>query len=244
MKQANCVNYLEDISPVRFPNVFRFCCGLEPSKAEEIISYLKQYAGGEKFVRLCSLEQHGSFLDACKESFIDLCSSGVTLNIDDSRLLQRSMMEIVEIASIHEIPVSELRLTNCLDFSRLYDERLFLLSGEGLSSQGVKNVKVIQLTEKFRRLDHQQIEKIMKFATKCFQLTKLKFSHCLPPWTIAMETQRTQHNITVIWISQMSKTYQLNVWGKWEVDGKELPIDDYNKEVCRFESDQTSRPHE
>ncbi|KAJ8050846.1 hypothetical protein HOLleu_04203 [Holothuria leucospilota] len=235
VKQTNCLTYLQDISPVKFPNVFRFCCGLQPSNAGEIIDHIKQYAGGERFALLCSVEKHGRFDNAIKESVIDLCSQDVTFSIDDSRLMQRSMMEIVELALLLEIPVSRLSLINCLDFSHLYEERLFLLSGEALSSHRLQNVKAIQITEKVRRLDHQQTEKIMKFATKCCQLTTLIFLDCLPPWTTTTKAQRTQRNIKVQWVSKMLNTYQLNTLGKWEFNGKELPIHDYNKEVCCFE---------
>ncbi|PIK33929.1 hypothetical protein BSL78_29252, partial [Apostichopus japonicus] len=90
------------INPFELQYVYRFVCGLDKIAAEKVIQYLQSKDDGKKFAVLCMLEQEEK-----TENFIkrvsDLVSSGVTtIGKDESKLLQRSTLQILGVASKHK----------------------------------------------------------------------------------------------------------------------------------------------
>lgn len=89
---------LEEINPVDLQFVFRFACGLNRRASDRIIRYLKGLPDGQSFASLCFFEQSGE-PDEVSKIVKDLCSGGMTIKSTDSRLLQRSNLQLLEIAS-------------------------------------------------------------------------------------------------------------------------------------------------
>lgn len=83
--------------------VYRFACGLNKHAASKIIQYLQRDYESKKFAILCMLEHDGqtqNFLQNVSE----LVSSGPTsINKDESKLLQRSTLQILDVASKNEV---------------------------------------------------------------------------------------------------------------------------------------------
>ncbi|KAJ8050330.1 NLR family CARD domain-containing protein 4 [Holothuria leucospilota] len=85
--------------------VFRFACGLNAEAARKILKHLNSVKGGEQFAILCTLEQSGKFTDI-KENVSQLCSEAIHLCRDDSRVLQRSTIQLMIIASRNEVSLN------------------------------------------------------------------------------------------------------------------------------------------
>ncbi|PIK53181.1 hypothetical protein BSL78_09934 [Apostichopus japonicus] len=93
---------LANLDPFDLQYVYRFACGLNKAAARNIIKHLQKTNEGQKFAMLCILEQEGD-KDELLESVTELVSNGVTVNVNDSKLLQRSVTQILEFASKKEV---------------------------------------------------------------------------------------------------------------------------------------------
>lgn len=89
---------LQQLDPFNYQYVYRFSCGLDPKVAEVIIQYLQMLPDGHKLELLCVLEKEGS-LSQIKDRLRELCSKGVTVSKDDSKLLQKSSLQLITIAT-------------------------------------------------------------------------------------------------------------------------------------------------
>lgn len=92
----------KQIHPFDLQFVFRFACGLNSRAAKRIIRYLQTVEGGQKFASLCFFEQAHEPGEVVK-IVGGLYSTGMSIKLSDSRLLQRSNIQLLEIASLHEV---------------------------------------------------------------------------------------------------------------------------------------------
>ncbi|PIK40546.1 putative NLR family CARD domain-containing protein 4 [Apostichopus japonicus] len=99
----DCIDYfLQNVDPFDLQYLYRFACGLNKIAAKKIIQYLQQKNESKKFAILCMLEQEDK-TERFLNSVSSLVSSEVTyFNEDDSKLLQRSTLQILDIASKHQ----------------------------------------------------------------------------------------------------------------------------------------------
>ncbi|KAJ8019389.1 NLR family CARD domain-containing protein 4 [Holothuria leucospilota] len=91
-------NILKDLDPFDLQYVFRFTCGLDPKASGKIIKYLNNTENAHHFAVLCILEKEGK-MDSILHSVRDLCSSEVDIQDEDTLLLQRSTIQLLEVAS-------------------------------------------------------------------------------------------------------------------------------------------------
>ncbi|PIK58491.1 hypothetical protein BSL78_04571 [Apostichopus japonicus] len=98
-------NKFEKTNPVDLQFVFRFACGLNEKASSRIIKYLKEMEDGQSFAILCFLEQVGE-PDDVVATVTDLCARGVTISSTDSRLLQRSTIQILDIAAKSNVSIA------------------------------------------------------------------------------------------------------------------------------------------
>ncbi|KAJ8018613.1 NACHT, LRR and PYD domains-containing protein 3 [Holothuria leucospilota] len=89
------------MDPLDVQYCYRFACGLNRAAAGRIIDYLESTRGGEKFAILCILEQDGRVEDIL-DTVQDLCSRQTEFKKHDNKLLQRSTIQLLEIASSHK----------------------------------------------------------------------------------------------------------------------------------------------
>ncbi|KAJ8043728.1 Protein NLRC5 [Holothuria leucospilota] len=101
-KDSNLPGFFEGIDPFDLQYVYRIACGLNPAAADKIIQYLHSIEGGDKFAILCILEQTGD-MEKIKETIRQICFEGVIISSYDSLLLQRSTMQLLEIAARYEV---------------------------------------------------------------------------------------------------------------------------------------------
>lgn len=80
--------------------IYRFACGLNRSAAKHIIRILKDVADGQQHSILCIMEQPGTEIaDNVRKEVKDITSKTVYFRQDDSRILQRSTIQLLQIAS-------------------------------------------------------------------------------------------------------------------------------------------------
>ncbi|KAJ8050220.1 hypothetical protein HOLleu_03335 [Holothuria leucospilota] len=95
-KLSRVLRYMD---PFDFQYCYRFACGLNNNAASGVIEYVKKRDGGDKFAILCILEQGDpDILDAV----LSLCSEQINFSMDDNTLLQRSTIQLLEVASSHK----------------------------------------------------------------------------------------------------------------------------------------------
>ena len=99
---AELEDILEKLDPFDFEYLYRFSCGIDSAAANKIIQYLNGREGSDKFAILCILEQTGK-VDNIKEIVCKLCAHIVYLRNSDSKLLQRSTIQLLEIASKFDV---------------------------------------------------------------------------------------------------------------------------------------------
>lgn len=110
-------HFLERLPPGANEYVYRFACGLNRAAGEKIINYLESIEDGEKFAILCILEQHGDVQNVL-ETIRKLCLRDIYIGVSDSLLLQRSIINLLTIASHNQVSskFSESRLLLRLKF--------------------------------------------------------------------------------------------------------------------------------
>lgn len=89
---------LKMLDPTNYQYVYRFACGLNSDSGDKIIQYLKSIQDGETFAWLCILEKSGNteYIETTLEEF---CSENVLISLENSPLLQSSIIQLMGIAS-------------------------------------------------------------------------------------------------------------------------------------------------
>lgn len=82
--------------------LFRFACGFNRDAARHILSYVSEREDGERFKVLCFLEQTGDEENVL-ETITRICSSEVIFDGSDTKLLQRSTVQLLEMASSNNV---------------------------------------------------------------------------------------------------------------------------------------------
>ncbi|PIK38199.1 hypothetical protein BSL78_24966 [Apostichopus japonicus] len=177
-------NFLQNLDPFDLQYVYRFACGLDKIAAGKIIQYLQNEIEGKKFAILCMLE-HEDKTDRFIKIVSDLVLSSVTtISKDESKLLQRSTLQILDVASKKQVPISCLLLDKSL--SEASDESIRLESGFHIPV--LSTIRKIEIrSEKGTELTNDQMLGVVSYAQQCHELTKLIFVDCLLPLSFSME---------------------------------------------------------
>lgn len=97
-------NLLTHLDPFDLQYVYRLACGVNFEASKTIITYLQSRLDGEKFAILCTLEQ-AEGIEETKETVRNLCSKRLQIRHDDSKLLKRSSVQLLEFASRYDVSV-------------------------------------------------------------------------------------------------------------------------------------------
>ncbi|KAJ8018902.1 NLR family CARD domain-containing protein 4 [Holothuria leucospilota] len=197
--------FLRHLDPFDVQYLYRFACGINSDSAEKIIDYLKNIDGGDKFAILCILEQTGK-IDNIKETICQLCYDGVLISGYDTLLLQRSSMQLLEIAARCEIPIEWVTLSNCLQSVDLSTVAIRTTSGLALTSR--IPVKWLEVDLYNRDMTEDEAIDILQFASMCPSLRLLVYFGCVPPRVFT-------NNSTL----SSLKSRDVEVWWYWRKDG-------------------------
>lgn len=107
---VNHSQLLKNVDPLDLQYLYRFSCGISKEASNKIIKYLRTKTEHKKSAILCVLEQERETHELL-ESITELVSETVTINQKDTRLLQRSTIQILNVASKQEVCNNILVLT-------------------------------------------------------------------------------------------------------------------------------------
>lgn len=216
--------------------VFRFACGLNSTAARKIIKHLNSVKDGENFATLCILEQTGKFSDIA-ESVNALCSKEILLRYDDNRVLQRSIIQLMIVASRNEIPISSLWLRNCFKSVDISGECLQLKTGMILPK--LETLLKLHIYSEKSTLTHQDTLECIEYATMSPKIEELCFNLCTLPQTVSSECilkAINEKNISVTWAPTALKTFTLDCNGQWiKKDGTKLSDVEYQNQIVPTE---------
>ncbi|KAJ8019375.1 NACHT, LRR and PYD domains-containing protein 3 [Holothuria leucospilota] len=232
--------FFENMDPFDLQYVYRIACGLNPVAADKIIQYLHSIEGGDKFAILCILEQTGQ-VDNMKDTIRQMCDEGVIISGYDSLLLQRSSMQLLEIAARNEIPIEYLSLSNCLQSVDLSTASIRTTSGLALTSRiPVKELGVYLYN---REMTEDEAIDILQFASMCRSLRLLLYYGCVPPRSFSvgpiLSTLKSR-NVEVTWRwADDAPWYILNLQsGRWEnEDGDSEPEEEVFEEALAMRAE-------
>ncbi|XP_071843125.1 uncharacterized protein [Apostichopus japonicus] len=224
------------LDPFNLQYVYRFACGLNPEVAPRIIKYLQSLKDGDKFAILCLLETTDE-IEKIKENVQELCVETVLLSKDSSKLLQRSTLQLIDIACKLEIQTKCLHLEDCVHHADTTGGIIHLTSGLQISK--LAYIKCLKITEIGREFSTEETRNMLKYILCCRDLQKVELECCWLPEdgfddTYSL-TQLQHKNIRVLWIP-ISFWYRLDSTGKWkEKRGGDMVTDDqYQAEFVRF----------
>ncbi|XP_071852231.1 uncharacterized protein [Apostichopus japonicus] len=211
---TNCIDELLQTSdPFDLQYLYRFACGLNNTAGEKIIQFLQQKKESKKLSILCMLEQEDR-TDRFLKSVSDLVSSELTfISKGDSKLLQRSTIQILDVASTNQIPISHLNLQ--WSFSGFDGEDIRLESGLCLSS--LSSVEKISINaEETQEITEEEVIRLINYAIKSpifkeLWLYNYKLPLSIKPDIIPEESR--SRNIKVI--SSRDAFYLDLTSGKW-----------------------------
>ncbi|XP_071820677.1 uncharacterized protein [Apostichopus japonicus] len=177
----NLKETLNSINQLDLQYVYRFACGLNKSAADIIIKHLQKTEEGRQFAILCMLEQEEKS-DQYQQSVKDLVSSNIFISSIDAKLLQRSTIQVLEVASAKQIPISCVVLNYC--YPRVDESGLNLILESGLSLSILSSLQKLQICDYRRRLTNEEWAAILSYSSQCTSLKELKFVWYYLPDTI------------------------------------------------------------
>ncbi|XP_071831556.1 uncharacterized protein [Apostichopus japonicus] len=234
---------LNSINPLDLQYVYRFACGLNKSAADIIIKHLQETEEGRQFAILCMLEQEENS-DQFRQSVKDLVSRNISISWDDSKLLQSSTIQVLEVASANQIPISCVVLSSCSP--RVDESGLNLILESGLSLSILSSLQKLEISDVNRRLTNEEWAAILSYSSQCTSLKELEFHWYDLPDTIPVESIPSSLNSrnVKVWNSiDWNNCRRLNLQtGQWQAcDGLgNLPGEEgfdeesYQKSLARF----------
>ncbi|KAJ8049597.1 NLR family CARD domain-containing protein 4 [Holothuria leucospilota] len=215
---TNLPKLLEYMNPFDLQYTYRFACGLNADAGNKIIEHLRGIKDGDKFAVLCILEQSGNF-DQIKETVQDLCSNYITIDNTDSLLLQASIVQLLEIGSSNEIPVSFVWLKECFNSVDLSAGSILLKSE--LSIPALSTLTELVIGDRGRKFTNEELSNVITYSTMCSGLKSLRFCYLLMPQSIkktlcsSLQTRKIQ----VFWCTDEGDFLLSHQSGKWEAYG-------------------------
>ncbi|XP_071853529.1 uncharacterized protein [Apostichopus japonicus] len=204
---------LQNLDPFDLQYLYRFACGINKIAGQKVIQYLQEKKESRKFAILCMLEEEDK-TDIFLKSVSDIVSTVRTdIKKEDSKLLQRSTIQILDIASKNQIPILHLYLQ--WSFSGFDGEDIRLESGLCLSS--LSSVQKIHInvggTEE---LSEEDVIGLINYGIKSLKFKTLWLGNCKLPSSIKPDNipeEASSRNVKVI--SSGEACYLDFKSGKW-----------------------------
>lgn len=196
--------------------VYRFACGHSPRLIKKVIEYLQSDKTADALKYLCVFEikKNIANLDDLVE---DLCSQTIEVDGSQEALLKRSKVFLLKKASLNEIPIQRLLLTECsitvnqeTDLPRL---------GSNLGLPVMVTLEALWITENAREITMDETVQLVKYTSKCSRLKLVGFKHCKMPNEIPVITlgDLKSRKVNVLWVQMNDDTLRLDFTdGKWK----------------------------
>lgn len=203
------------LDPFDFQYLYRFACGLDV-QAAEIINF--QLLGDDhlRFKILCMLEQT-RMNELSRDIVQNIVSASITFKEDDSKLLQVSTIQLLEIASKNKISVPGAHVQAvCKSFSMVKGG---IVLNSGFIIPTLTTLKELRISRLGREVTSQEVLESFRYALQCAKLETLSLEDCLLPLSfngnrVLRELQAKR--LKVRWVPIYSP-YILNIQtGLWE----------------------------
>ncbi|PIK34273.1 hypothetical protein BSL78_28906, partial [Apostichopus japonicus] len=163
-----------NLNHIEHQYVYRFACGLNKATAKIILDlFTKNSKDSRIFATLCLLETDSE--DKYNE-VREYCCSGPMVNHYDSKFLQTSTIQLLQVVSHQKIPLPSLELSCCVESVNLEQETLHLFSGLVIS----KLDTVEELTLTFTNCVDMAASLLSLFS-RIPVLKAVRFKHCKLP---------------------------------------------------------------
>lgn len=230
-------DYVVDLSLSDVQYVYRFACGLNKITAERIIAFLKKKDDADKFIILCIIEKGGK-LDNVLQGVRDLCAKPINIHDDDSLLLQKSTIQILEVASRHKISIARLWLDDSIRRVDASSGRIYLKSDFFIPV--LSTLKQLSIRDTGGEIDLEELRDIFTYSSKCLDLQELRFWYCLLPWRIQDESLSVlkARDISVIWLRGESVYVLDRQSGEWKnnISNAVMTHEEYSRAVGKIAS--------
>ncbi|KAJ8049518.1 hypothetical protein HOLleu_02298 [Holothuria leucospilota] len=231
-------HYLKYLDPFDLQHVYLFSCGLNRVAADKLIGYLKTREDATEFAILCILEKMGKVKDVLKD-VEDFCLDQVQINDFENLLLQRSTIQLLEIATANKISISEVCLNDCYSTVDLRGGNHLQFKSD-LSMPVLTTLKQLRILEVGREITSEEFTGILQYSSKCLALKELVFWSCLLPLSVQAESVSVlrSRNVKVIWNPRFGVLsylpYQLNLqsclWERTDGGGV-MTYENYQSEI-------------
>ncbi|XP_071820700.1 uncharacterized protein [Apostichopus japonicus] len=214
----NVKETLNSINPLDLQYVYRFACGLNKSAADIIIKHLQKTEEGRQFSILCMLEQEEKS-DQFQQSVKDLVSSDIIITSMEAKLLQRSTIQVLEVASAKQIPISCVYLYFCSP--RVDESGLNLILQSGLSLSILSSLQKLLIFDNNRRLTNEELAAILSYSSQCTSLKELRFlgydlPEAIPVGSIPSSLKSRNVKVWSVMITYVYRRLNLQT-GHWQV---------------------------
>ncbi|PIK58922.1 hypothetical protein BSL78_04139 [Apostichopus japonicus] len=217
---------LVNLNHIELQYVYRFACGLNKATAKIIFDlFTKNSKASRIFATLCLLETDSE--DKYNE-VREYCCSGLVVNHYDSKSLQTSTIQLLQVASHQKIPLPSLELSCCVKSVNLEQETLLLFSGLVIS----KLDTVEELTLTFTNCVDMAASLLVLFS-RIPVLKAVRFKHSTLPRSFddrCVLSDLESNQCEVSW-KNLSLEGKLNLsTGRWEnANGDEMTDEDYER---------------
>lgn len=180
---------MQNLDPSDAQYVYRFACGLNPRAGRRIISYLKSSCDNKVAV-LCILEQEGTETFEIVDAVQSLCSKTLHFKENSDRILQRSTLQVLQIASRNSIPISVVMMSDC--FSQVDPVNWNLELKSRMAIPVLETLKILVLHENGREMTDKETTDILHYSYRCENLEVLRFEYCVLPQSVHGEILRSR----------------------------------------------------
>ncbi|PIK42970.1 hypothetical protein BSL78_20180 [Apostichopus japonicus] len=164
--------------------VYRFACGINKDAAKNIIEYLQEQRRDNKFATLCILERDGK-VDNILEIVAKLVSANIYMQERDSRVLQRSTIQVLEIASKHQKPVSRVTFVDLV--KGVDQQNHLLLLHSDLHVPVLSTLQNLEISDRGREFTEEEVSGLLDYSSNCESLEELWFRSCILPQQVQCE---------------------------------------------------------
>ncbi|PIK35495.1 hypothetical protein BSL78_27680 [Apostichopus japonicus] len=133
------------------------------------------------FAILCIMERAGEIDDDIKKNVREICSDVLIIRDNDNKLIQRSTVQVLDIASKCDIQIDDLYMVET--FSKADKDNIVLRSGLSLGNLSTV-IKIGVTTEEGRKLTEEDVIGLLLYAEQSKGLRELWFRNCPLPETI------------------------------------------------------------
>ncbi|XP_071851550.1 uncharacterized protein [Apostichopus japonicus] len=234
--KEDSLKILEDIDPTQLQYVYRFACGLKHKAAKHILEYLKKGVGNKKFALLCMYEQCEN-VDGIVEHVREFCSEAIHIRDHDTRITQKSVIKLLEIAASEKLRIPKLVLSECFKSVNLSSREIVLISDVRIPHQF--DFERLSIEQTGTELGQDEIADVFQFITECRTIQEISFVYSLLPFSFTQGTlleQLQTKGIQVLWYLSEERYFLDLTSGKWQKGSSfsELTKLEYKKVVKFF----------